>query len=282
MNNSSPAISVIIPTYNRAGCLGDAIDSVTAQTFRDYELIVVDDGSTDNSEDLVKARDGIRYFRMTENAGVSKARNMGIKHARGKFICFLDSDDLWVEDKLERQINFMESDDEPAVCYTDEIWVRNGRRVNSGKRHRKFSGDILANCLALCIISPSSVMLRAEVFDAIGLFDETLPACEDYDLWLRLSARFPIQFIPRKLIVKTGGHADQLSRKYDAMDRFRVYAIDKLLCQAALKSETRRLAIETLIEKCGILSQGCVKRNKNAEARIYQDLVEKYLFELDI
>ena len=280
MHDCPLAVSVIIPTYNRERFLSKAIDSVMAQTFRDYELIIVDDGSTDNTEVLVKARDGVRYFRLAENAGVSKARNLGIKQACGKYVCFLDSDDLWVKDKLERQIHYMESDAQPVVCYTDEIWVRNGTRVNAGKRHRKYSGNILANCLALCIISPSSIMLRAAVFDVIGLFDETLPACEDYDLWLRLSARFPVHCIPRKLIIKTGGHADQLSRKYDAMDRFRVYAIDKLLCQVSLEAITRRLAIETLIKKCDILVKGCVKRNKKAEARIYQDLMEKYSLEL--
>lgn len=280
MNNCSPAISVIIPTFNRAFCLGSAIDSIIAQTFSDYEIIVIDDGSADNSESLVKARGGIRYFRLTENGGASKARNLGIKHARGKYICFLDSDDLWIKDKLESQFLYMESDGEPAACYTDEIWIRNGVRVNSGKRHRKYSGKILPNCLALCIISPSSVMLRAEVFDVIGLFDETLPVCEDYDLWLRLAARFPVRFIPRKLIVKMGGHPDQLSRKYEAMDRFRVYAIDKLLRQVPLEADSRRLAIETLIDKCAILLKGCVKRKKTAEARLYRDLMEKYSLEL--
>ena len=276
VNNSNPTISVIIPTYNRAAYLGKAIDSVLDQTFSDFELIVVDDGSTDDSGSVARQREGINFISMIENSGVSKARNIGIKQARGKLICFLDSDDLWIKDKLERQIIYMNSEEKPEACYTDEIWVRNGKRVNSGKRHQKYSGEILSYCLPLCIISPSSVMLRAEVFDEIGLFDESLPACEDYDLWLRLAARYSVEFIPHKLIIKTGGHSDQLSQKYDAMDRFRVYAIDKLLSQTSLEENTRQLAIEILIKKCGILLNGCLKRDNKDQEKKYRNLIEKY------
>ncbi|MCH8209356.1 MAG: glycosyltransferase family 2 protein, partial [Nitrospinae bacterium] len=168
MNNKNPKISVIIPAYNRAYCLGETIDSVLAQTYRDYELIVVDDGSTDNTHSLVQAVRGIKYLRIAENSGVSMARNLGIRNARGKYICFLDSDDLWVNTKLEQQALIMEVEPVLAACYTDEIWVRNGVRVNPGNRHKKYSGRIFRYCLPLCIISPSSVMLRAEIFAEIG------------------------------------------------------------------------------------------------------------------
>jgi glycosyltransferase involved in cell wall biosynthesis len=276
VNISNPAISVIIPTYNRAAYLGIAIDSVLNQTFSDFELIVVDDGSTDDSESIVMEREGIIFVRMDENAGVSQARNIGIEKARGELICFLDSDDSWAKDKLELQYSCMNSQQKPAACYTDEIWIRNGRRVNSGKRHQKYSGEILKYCLPLCIISPSSIMIRKKVLDDIGVFDETLPACEDYDLWLRLAARHSVEFISQKLIIKTGGHSDQLSRKYDAMDGFRVYAIDKLLSQACLDENIRKLAIEILIAKCGILLNGCIKRDYKDQAKIYSDLIGKY------
>lgn len=280
MNNQDPKISVVIPTYNRAYCLGETIDSVLAQTYRDYELIVVDDGSTDDTESLVKAMPGIKYLRIAENSGVSMARNLGIGNARGNYICFLDSDDLWIKKKLEQQASVMEAEPALTACYTDEIWVRNGVRVNSGNRHKKYSGRIFSHCLPLCIISSSSVMLRAEIFAEIGLFDETLPACEDYDFWLRLTARFPVRFLPQKLIVKRGGHPDQLSRKFEAMDRFRVYALDKALKQDAMEAEERRLAIRTLMDKCGVLLNGCVKREKTDEVRFYRDLMEKYSLEL--
>ncbi|MGV7220083.1 MAG: glycosyltransferase family 2 protein [Nitrospinales bacterium] len=276
MNSINPTISVIIPTFNRKVFLEKAIDSVLNQTFCDFELIVVDDGSTDDSKSIFNEREGINYIRLNENAGVSKARNMGIKEARGKLICFLDSDDSWIKDKLERQINCMNSQGKPAACYTDEIWIRNGKRVNSGKRHQKYSGEILKHCLPLCIISPSSIMLRREVLDEIGYFDESLPACEDYDLWLRLAARHSVEFIPQKLIIKTGGHSDQLSHKYDAMDRFRVYAIDKLLGQVCLDDKIRKLAIEILNDKCCILLNGCIKRGNNDQAINYRNLIEKY------
>jgi len=276
VNNINPTISVIIPTYNRGAFLGRAIDSVLNQTFSDFELIVVDDGSSDDSELIVMERGGINFIRMNENAGVSKARNIGIKKARGELICFLDSDDSWIKDKLELQIKCMNSQEKPAACYTDEMWIRNGKRVNSGKRHQKYSGEILRYCLPLCIISPSSIMLRAEVLDDIGVFDEALPACEDYDLWLRLAARHSVEFIPQKLVIKTGGHPDQLSQKYEAMDRFRVYAIDKLLGQACLDENIRQFAIEILIDKCGILLNGCFKRDNRDQAKIYSNLIEKY------
>jgi glycosyltransferase involved in cell wall biosynthesis len=246
------------------------------QTFSDFELILVDDGSTDGSESIINEREGINFIKLNENAGVSKARNLGIKEARGKLICFLDSDDSWINDKLDQQIKCMNSQGKPAACYTDEIWIRNGKRVNSGKRHQKYSGDILKYCLPLCIISPSSIMIRAEVLDEIGVFDESLPACEDYDLWLRLTARYLVEYIPHKLIIKTGGHSDQLSQKYDAMDKFRVYAIDKLLGQVYLGDNIRKLAIEILIDKCGILLNGCLKRKNKDHAKIYSNLIEKY------
>lgn len=280
MKNENPKISVIIPAYNRAYCLEETIDSVLTQTYRDYELIVVDDGSTDNTESLIKGRQGIKYLRIVQNSGVSAARNLGIRNARGSYICFLDSDDLWIKIKLERQALVMERDPSLAACYTDEIWVRNGVRVNSGNRHKKYSGRIFSYCLPLCIISSSSVMIRAEIIREIGWFDETLPACEDYDYWLRLTARFETLFLPQKLIVKRGGHSDQLSRKFDAMDRFRVYALDKALKSGPLKAGERQMAIKTLMDKCRVMLNGCAKRGKTDEIRFYRNLMDKYSLEL--
>ncbi len=271
-----PVLTIIIPTFNRAGFLKESVLSVLAQTFTDYELIVIDDGSTDLTQEVMLEFPRVRYVACPENSGVSHARNLGIGMARGRYICFLDSDDLWVKNKLERQIRWMESHSDCQVCYTDEIWIRKGVRVNPMNKHRKYSGDIFAPSLPLCIVSPSSVLMRSSLFDEVGLFDEDLPVCEDYDLWLRISLKYPVHFIEEKLIVKQGGHEDQLSTKYWGMDRFRVVALEKLLRESSLSEERRGLVVKTLLQKCGILVQGFSKRGKVQEAERYQVLIEKY------
>ena len=271
-----PAISVIIPVFNRAWCLEATLQSVCDQTFRNFEIIVVDDGSTDDTSTLLRRFPGTRVHRWEDNRGVSAARNQGIGMARGEWICFLDSDDRWIKDKLQMQMDWMQAQPECVACYTDEIWIRNGVRVNPKNKHRKYSGDIFQHCLPLCIISPSSIMLRTSVLQTLGGFDTDLAACEDYDLWLRLASRYPVDFIPEKLIIKTGGHADQLSHKYRGMDRFRVYALEKILKQDVLNSEQRSWVLEALIENCSILHTGYHNRGKQEEARIYEQAVECY------
>ena len=196
-------VSVIIPTYNRGYCLSESIDSVLNQEYRQIELIVVDDGSTDETPELMAKYPDLIYLRLEENSGVSHARNLGIERAQGELICFLDSDDLWEKNKLTVQVDWMQAHPDCKICYSDEIWIRNGVRVNQMKKHRKYSGDIYRQCLALCIVSPSSVMLRSSLLQEVGGFDETFPVCEDYDLWLRIAHRYPFQFIDEKLIVKS-------------------------------------------------------------------------------
>jgi glycosyltransferase involved in cell wall biosynthesis len=207
----APLISAIIPTFNRAAFLAEAIDSILAQTEKDFELIVVDDGSTDATQELAAAYENrIRYF-YQPHAGVSAARNLGIRHAAGKFIAFLDSDDLWLPQKLARQIEWINAHPDIMLCYTDEIWIRRGKRVNQKKIHAKSGGWIYPLCLPRCIISPSSVLMRRELFEIAGVFDEQLPICEDYDLWLRVAAQFEVGLLAKPLIAKRGGHSDQLS-----------------------------------------------------------------------
>lgn len=269
-------VSVIIPTYNRGYCLGDAIRSVLSQTVTDFELLVIDDGSTDNTREVVKNFQRTRYFRLPANNGVSTARNFGIQRAKGRYICFLDSDDSWAPGKLEAQVDWMESHPQCDICYTDEIWIRKGVRVNPMKKHQKHSGNIFRHCLPLCTVSPSSVMVRASLFKETGAFDEALPVCEDYDLWLRLSLRRPFHLIRRKLIIKKGGHPDQLSRKFWGMDRFRVYALQKLLQENRLEGGNYQRVVDTLIQKSGVLVKGFLKREKTDEADYYQNLIKKY------
>ena len=208
-----PQVSVIIPTYNRAHVLGEAIDSVLSQTYDDLELIVVDDGSQDGTRDVVASYSSRLTYLLSGTPGSECCEKPGDQAARGNYLSFLDSDDLWLKEKLYLQMECMKVHPETLICYTDEIWIRKGVRVNQMKKHRKYSGMIFEYCLPLCIVSPSSVLINRQLLDEVGVFDETLEVCEDYDLWLRISARYPIQFIETPLIVKRGGHEDQLSKK---------------------------------------------------------------------
>jgi len=270
-------VSVIIPTYNRFSFLVESIESVLSQTFSDFELIIVDDGSSDGTGKVREIyRDRIKYI-YQENSGASSARNSGIQASKSEYICFLDSDDLWEKEKLDIQVNFLDKNFAYDVCYTDEIWIRNGVRVNPKKTHKKYSGMIYDKCLPLCIISPSSVMMRREIFDRVGLFDESLPVCEDYDMWLRISKDYPVFFIEKKLIIKRGGHSDQLSHRYWGNDRFRIKALLKMLEDSTLSPEQRELTINELRKKCDILSKGFFKRGKLEESNYYKKLKTYFL-----
>jgi glycosyltransferase involved in cell wall biosynthesis len=272
-----PKVSVIIPTYNRRTMLKEAVDSILDQDFEDFELIVVDDGSTDGTAEEIKRYGGrIRLLQHSENRGVSAARNKGILHAKGKYIAFLDSDDLWVKGKLKIQVAFLDENPHYPLCYTDEIWIRRGRRVNPKIKHSKYSGWIFEKCLPLCTISPSSAVMRKTLFSKVGLFDEALPVCEDYDFWLRVSVRFPIFFINKKLIVKRGGHSDQLSQRSWGNDRYRVIALEKLLSEPYLTSDDREMILDEMKRKCGILYRGFLKRGNEVEARQYEEIMRRY------
>jgi glycosyltransferase involved in cell wall biosynthesis len=267
-----PLVSVIIPTFNRAHLLGKTLDSVLSQTFKDFEVIVIDDASVDATQALLsKYQSLLTPVFFDNNQGVSCARNCGIELAKGRYICFLDSDDLWEPKKLEIQIKWMEEHPEIAACQTDEIWIRNGVRVNPMDKHKKYAGDIFLNSLPLCIVSPSSVMIRAETLKQVGGFDPNLPACEDYDMWLRMSSKYEFGYIDQKLLIKYGGHADQLSRKFWGMDRFRVYSLAKLLSSATLSKNQSDAVLMMLIKKCEILIKGFEKRAKIKEVGIYKE-----------
>jgi len=275
MNSKDPTVSVILPTYNRGWVLREAIDSVLAQDFTDFELIVVDDGSTDDTEQLLDAYDQDLIVLRQSNQGVSAARNQGIAAAGGRLVAFLDSDDLWLPGKLGRQVDFFNSNPAAVINQTEEIWIRNGVRVNPKTRHHKFSGMIFEQSLALCLVSPSAVMIKRSLFDEVGLFDEDLPACEDYDLWLRISWRYPVHLIETPLIVKRGGHADQLS-KAPGLDKYRIQALKKIIESGQLEPDLYRAAVRTLLEKCTIFAGGCRKRGKDAEAQYHEELAGKY------
>jgi len=270
-----PQVSVIIPTYNRGWIIKEAIDSVLAQDYTEFELIVVDDGSTDHTSDVLDSYRTVIKVLSQKNMGVSAARNRGIAEASGKFIAFLDSDDLWLSQKLSVQIEFFNQMPDALICQTEEVWIRKGLRVNPKKRHKKPSGMIFKPSLERCLVSPSAVMIQRSLFDRVGEFDETLPACEDYDLWLRISCRFPIHLIDTPLIIKRGGHDDQLS-SMAGLDKFRIKAIEKIITSGRLSDERHRAAVKTLKKKCDIYAAGCRKRGRKEEALYYTSLSNKY------
>jgi glycosyltransferase involved in cell wall biosynthesis len=267
---STVTVSAVITTYNRKEWLSETIEGVLNQSLPPEETIVVDDGSRDETEDLVKQYP-VQYI-YQDNKGISAARNLGLKVTHGDYVAFCDSDDLWCKDKLRQQIQHLSSHSDCLINYTDEIWIRNGVRVNPKERHRKVYGDIYRSSLDLCLVSPSSAMISRKLLENMGNFDETLPACEDYDLWLRIASAYQVCFIDEKLIVKRGGHADQLSRKYWGMDRFRVKALVKLILSGKLTPPQQRWTENKLQEKCDILAQGCIKRNRKEEGKYFHTL----------
>jgi GT2 family glycosyltransferase len=264
-----PLVSVIIPTYNRWPLVGAAVESVLAQSFKDFELIVIDDGSTDGTaQKLGKYGTCLRLYSQMRS-GVSAARNLGVKKARGRYLAFLDSDDLWRPEKLAVQVEFMGRHPVFQICQTEEIWVRNGVRVNPRLIHQKPAGDIFMRSLELCLVSPSAVMMTKDLFDAAGGFDESLPVCEDYDLWLRIAVDHQVALIAEPLVIKRGGHADQLSRSLWGMDRYRVAALQKLL-RSGIGGARREAVLAILRRKVAILARGARKRGKAQEAGDYE------------
>lgn len=264
-------VSIVIPTYNRADFLAQAVESVLAQTFRDWELVVVDDGSSDDTQQVLEGlRDPRIRCHRVDHGGVSRARNIGVRLTSRPWISFLDSDDRWQPRKLQRQLEALEERPEYRAVYTNEIWIRNGVRVNQKRKHRKYSGWIFQHCLPLCLISPSSILMERSLLEKIGVFDEAYPVCEDYELWLRLTSRYPVLFLDEGLIVKVGGHEDQLSKSRWGFDEFRVRALVKAYDSGMLSAQQRLWTAREVARKAGILTQGFQNRGKATEARAYE------------
>ena len=270
-------VSVIIPTYNRCKLLCTAIESVLEQTLQPSQIIVVDDGSEDSTSATVAKRFPDVLLIQQTNHGVSHARNRGIAAASNPWIAFLDSDDRWFENKLAVQMNAIQASPMYRLCHCDEHWIRNGKRVNPMHKHQKRGGDIFEFCLPLCAISPSAVIIHQSLFDEVGNFDESLPACEDYDLWLRICSGNQVLFVDSALLEKTGGHEDQLSRKHWGMDRFRLVALSKLLRSHSLSDDQKTLVEPTFKQKYQILHNGATKRGNDTFAKelesLYSDLL---------
>ena len=266
-------ISVVIPSYNRKEFLKRSIDSVINQTIKPFEIIVVDDGSTDGTESIIKGHYDFVKFIKQKNKGVSAARNVGIKVSIGEWICFLDSDDEWKKDKLEKQIIAVNSNPGYKFFHSNEIWIKNGLRINQKKKHKKYGGDIFEKCLDMCRISPSSVMIDKTIFDEVGNFNEDLAVCEDYELWLRVCDKYRVFFIDEPLIIKYGGHQGQLSYSIESIENHRIKALEYLIL-GNLKRENKSYAIQMLLSKLNIYLQGLVKRGKNDEIAVCEEKIK--------
>lgn len=277
--NSNPLVSVIIPTFNRSSVIQRSVQSVLSQSYSNLELIIVDDGSTDDTLNLLSSFEEDKRVRVfsQNNHGVSQARNFAIKKAKGEYISFLDSDDEWLINKLEKQIDFILANPEYLWCHTEEIWIRNGIRVNPKKKHSKGGGNQFIPSLSMCMISPSTVLIHKSIFKKFGMFREDYPVCEDYDLWLKISSQLEIGFIETAQIKKYGGHDDQLSRKYFAMDYYRIKSIHSLLTNEKLTSEVYESAKNILLKKSKILLKGYIKHNNLKDYDEVKNIQKLYL-----
>lgn len=238
---------------------------------------MVDDGSSDGTAAVMRQWDDprIRYL-YQPRSGVSRARNRGIEAARHDWIAFLDSDDRWRPRKLERQLEALQSSPEFKICHTDEIWIRRGVRVNPKRIHRKYGGWIYHRCLRRCLISPSSTLLHRSLLQRVGDFDPNYVVCEDYELWLRITCRHPVLFLPEPLVTKFGGHADQLSRSRWGLDRYRLSALIKTYRSGRLSFQQLRWTGREIVRKAGIVAQGFEKRRKFSSARHYRRIEEEW------
>lgn len=268
-----PLFSVIIPSYNRRDMLKTALDSVLAQSMKDFEVIVIDDGSNDDTEAMVAQYGKAVIYLWQKNSGVSCARNQGIKIAKSPHIALLDSDDIWHPDKLIKDAEFIKNNPHIKIHQSDNFWIKKGKQVNPGKKYLKKEGWIFPESLELCTISPSSAVIHRELFDKYGLFDENLQACEDYDLWLRITPFEYIGLIPDKLITRNAGHSDQLSFRYKIMDKFRLYSIIELLKKEILDESYKKSALHEALKKGKIIKAGAIKRNNKDTALALKKII---------
>ncbi len=320
MTTTSPqaVVSIIIPTYNRRELVCEAVDSVLAQSFGDFELIIVDDGSIDGTGEAIRSKSDARidYVEIRHSGCPGLVRNRGVDRAIAPLIAFLDSDDLWEPDKLAVQINSLNSlrrsgsvqaegnsDDAagsdasgkdtprhappparphiPRLIHTRERWIRNGKEISQKSQRHRRSGWIFDDSLRKCVIGPSTVIMERWLFEEIGGFREDIQIAEDYELWLRITAREPVAYIDRPLTTKRAGHGDQLSEKYGRIELFRLRALRDLIDSGYFEKHARvanaeRTACQELIRKCRIYAAGARKRGRTAESEEYLDLAATY------
>ncbi len=275
-----PSVSVLIPTFNRRETLKRAIQSVFHQSFEDFELIVIDDASTDETLDYLQSLNDSRLeiVSLEKNRGVSYARNRGFDKARGEWIALLDSDDEWLPHRLETQFRFAKENPEIPLIHGEEIWVRKGKRVNPKKIHQKSGGRIFSRALHLCLISPSATLMKSSLYKELGGFREDYPVCEDYEMWLRVTCRHKIGFIEDPIITKYGGHEDQLSGRFFAMDYWRVKAMDEISKSHGefITSDEMAELAGVIRKKCEILKQGYLKHGNLEDLPYVEELLSRW------
>ena len=272
----SQLISVIIPTFNRSPLLLRAVKSVLNQSYSDFEIIIVDDGSTDNTEAVITPFIGprVKYYRQI-NKGVAAARNYGIKQAIGNWIAFLDSDDEWLSHKLQSQINHLQENPLCRMIFSEEIWHKNGTRINQKIIHQKSGGFLFEKCIQQCFIGPSTVLMEKSLLEEMNYFDESFVVCEDYDLWLKISSKYEISFIADPLIIKHGGHSDQLSTQFIAMDKWRLRALKAILMTRNLTDYQKTAVVNFMKKKGEILIKGFEKHSNPDGAAEIRALIKE-------
>lgn len=271
-------ISVVIPTYNRLPFLLTALASVFAQSHLPDEVIVIDDGSqyTKLSMQALQSTAPIplTYVSVPHCGKPSRLRNRGCELAQGDLIAFLDDDDIWLPRKLERH-HALHSATHVRFSHSREIWVRNGCPISQPPAMHQRSGDLFLSTLHKCIIGPSTMVMERTLFQELGGFNETLEIAEDYEFSIRASLRCSIYYIDEPLIFKIGGHASQLSERYEYIELFRIEALRHVLATVPLTHFQRKSIQDSLVDKYHIWAQGCEKRGKTHEARHYRRLARQ-------
>ncbi|WP_028972550.1 glycosyltransferase family 2 protein [Spirochaeta cellobiosiphila] len=271
-----PLVSVVIPTYNRSFQLTEAIDSVQNQSFTDWELIIIDDGSEENTEDIIPKDHRITYKRISHTGLPGKVRNEGVRLTNANWIAFLDSDDIWSPDKLITQMNYLRTHLDCKIVHTRETWQRNNKIISQRKMKHKREGDIFEDSLDKCIIGPSTVLLSRELYLALGGFDESIEIAEDYEFWLRITAKYEVGYIDEPLVIKKAGDWEQLSTKYGQIEIFRIKALQGLIDRQYFNRTHDKLARKVMAYKCRIYGKGALKRGHQDTYKKYMSLASSY------
>lgn len=253
-----------------------AINSVLNQTYKAKEIIVIDDGSTDGTETLFPM-DGVTYHKVKHSGFPGDIRNIGVEYSTGEYLAFLDSDDTWFENKLEKQAYYFNNHSSCRLLHTKELWIMNGKTISQKKRKHKRSGDIFKESLQGCILGPSTVLMERKLFLEFNGFNPIIEVGEDYDLWLRITNSVEIDYIDDELITKNAGHRDQLSFKYGYIEPFKISVLEDLISNYNLTDINKLIAIESLITKYDIVINGCNKRSNSLESKLFTDRKETFL-----